>query len=201
MYDWLMMKNNKTYNQDLCELNDALHYMNVSELKAICEHYRLPAKATKALLIDLIMHFVQTGDVKKLPRMPEMSKAKKGELYPLKIDTKMLHGSYKNDAQTRTFFKSLIGDHFHFTAFGIDWLNSCWLAGSPPTYGDFAQFWQSEYEAQKIQKSPPKKEWAYINFVQKLLRINPHIAKDDVMQAWAKEREMHVDKVKKILKL
>ncbi len=61
----------------------------------------------------------------------------------------ILKGSYKNDLKTRLFFKNIVGDHFHFTAFGIDWINEKWMEGNPPTYRDYATMWQSEVDRRK----------------------------------------------------
>lgn len=196
-----MTNNAVLNNHDLHELNEALYYMKVMELKNVCEHYGLPKKGNKIALIHRIMTFLKTGNIVDLSPIPDISKARKGEHYPLAANTLMLYGSYKNDAQTRAFFKTLIGNYFHFTAFGVDWLNKHWLAGTPPTYGEFATFWQQEYKLRQQTKVSPKKEWAYINFTQRFLLQNPTASRNEIVNAWEKERQFFVEKVKKLLKL
>ncbi|XVN42631.1 MAG: hypothetical protein RCG15_08655 [Candidatus Rickettsia vulgarisii] len=65
----------------------------------------------------------------------------RGVVYHLHPNTLMLKGSYKNDLRNRQFFKQLIGEHFHFTAIAIDWLNDRWMQGlpPPPTYQEFLE--------------------------------------------------------------
>jgi hypothetical protein len=132
--------------------------------------------------------------------MPEISKAKKNQQYPLKPETLMLIGSYKNDAKTRAFFKQLIGPHFHFTSFGIDWINARWKAGNPPTYQEFADMWQYEYQKRKKQPVEPKKEWALINFMQCYAVEHPYASKEEAMKAWKIARAEKVAFVHRMLK-
>lgn len=112
----------------------------------------------------------------------------------------MLRGVYKNDLKNRLFFKGLIGDHFHFTAFGIDWLNKRWMDGHPPTYREFALMWQEEYAQRKRSVVQPKKEWAYINFVQHYGAQHSNASRTRMMQAWALEREQHIKRIEQLLK-
>lgn len=106
----------------------------------------------------------------------------------------MLKGSYKNDYATRSFFKALIGSHFHFTAYGIDWLQERWEQGKPPTYREFANMWQSQWQWRKQQKVDPKEEWAYLNFCQQFMKKYPHSSRSQMMKEWKEKREAQVTK-------
>ena len=77
---------------------------------------------------------------------------------------------------------------FHFTAFGIDWINQRWLVGNPPTYQEFAEMWQQEYSFRKQNKVAPKVEWAFINFTKEYLAKKPQATQTELHQAWQKER-------------
>ncbi len=182
------------------ELFDALYFLKIAELETLADYLQIPLDGPKAEIIDRIIQYFSTG--KKLPiiPLPENSKAKKSQLYQLRPETVMLHGSYKNDGKTRAFFKKLIGSHFHFTAFGIDWINARWKAGNPPTYQEYAHMWQQEYEARKKQPVKPKKEWALINFMQRYSCQNPNASKQEAMKAWKKVREEKVIFVQTMIK-
>lgn len=180
-------------------LTYALNFLHVDELKKLCLQFHLSDKNTKSALIMSIMHFIKTGEVIKKPLIPDICRAKRGQTYPHHPNTRMLYGAYKNDLQTRLFFKQLIGEHFHFTAFGIDWLNDRWMSGNPPTYQEFANMWQTEYLRRKIMGSEPKTEWAYINFTQKLIQLHPGISHMHIIEAWKEEREKQVNIVHDIL--
>jgi hypothetical protein len=173
--------------------------MKVVELRDTCKEMHLPSSGTKLSLIHRITHFLATGEVAKEEAIPEISKAKKVHCYPLHPDTLILYGNYKNDAATRAFMKTLVGEHFHFTASGIDWIKQRWHAGTPPSYQDFADFWQQQYHYNKQNKPVPKEEWAYINFTQSFLKHNPTASHKDIISAWKKERIVHVKKAQEMM--
>ena len=169
----------------------------MGELKEICSQLNLPSSGKKVMLINRVVEFITTGNILKDPVIPEVSLAKKGNSYPLSKDTLILKGAYKNDLKTRLFFKKLIGKHFHFTAFGLDWIMEQWLKGKPPTYQEFAHMWQYQYEQAKL---APKKEWAYINFIQNLIKQHPNLSKTDQLNAWKQEQAKQKKVVDSILK-
>jgi len=184
---------------ELDELDIGLYYFHVEELKEVCFHFQLSSSGKKCDLIDRILAYVKWGEKQELTPMPKTSKAEKGVSYPLDPKTKIVIGAYKNDLATRLFFKKLIGSHFHFTAFGIDWINQQWREGKPPTYEEFACFWQKEHEIRKIQKVMPKKEWAYLNFIKRSSIEQPHLSKEEITKAWEEERGEYVQKARALL--
>ena len=181
------------------ELDDALYYLNMTELRNIGLRFAVSPSGKKVMLIKRIMHFVRTGKELHVDHMPEQSKAKKGHDYPLRPETRIVYGSYRNDALTRAFFKQLIGPHFHFTAYGIDWINERWMQGNPPTYAEFATLWQTEHETRQKQQAVPKREWAYLSFLQRYQQHHPKDSKAQAIKAWNSYRQLQVDKVKVIL--
>ena len=191
----------KLSKQEIFSLNESLHFFHVSELKALCHKLSLLEKGKKTQLIDRIVKFVETGEKLALPKMPKVSCAQKGQIYKIETNSLMLKNNYKNDLKTRLFFKSIIGDHFHYTAYGIDWLNQRWFDGKPPTYQEFANMWKKEYEQRSKVPAPPKAEWAYINFVQKYLLKHPSAAREDIINKWEAERHKNKNKVRTLLNL
>jgi hypothetical protein len=169
-------------------LSKSLHYLFMGELKDICKNLSLPTNGKKGEIIQRILVFLSEGTVLKTPKFPEASIAEKNQTYPLKPKTLILHCSYKNDDATRNFMKKLVGPHFHFTAFGQDWIKQCWLESKPPTYQQFAEFWEEEYQSRKGKKASPKQEWAYLNFVQSYLKKQPNSTHEKIAQEWEKER-------------
>lgn len=186
-------------NSQMKKLENSLLFLHISELKQVAKSLNLNFQKAKLELIDSIIFFLKTGVDKPGQAIPLISKAKKGQTYSLSPDSLMLHGAYKNDLVTRMFFKDLVGQHFHFTAFGIDWLNSRWILGSPPTYLEFAKIWQEQYLKNKEEKNVPKIEWAFINFVQNFLKDNPNSKKSIILNAWKVERQKNKDFVMSLL--
>jgi len=185
----------------LSDLRESLLFLHVAELRAIAIKLDLLSKGSKMDLILRILHFVQTGVKGTSSKFPSCSYAKRGDSYPLTLTTPMLKGSYKNDLKTRLFFKKVIGQHFHFTAFGIDWLHERWMRGHPPTYQEFALMWEMEYRKRQEIKAPAKEEWAYIRFVQNYVRLFPGSSHDLINASWEQERIRHKDKIHSLLHL
>jgi len=184
---------------DLVMLEHSIFFLKVGELKKLCERFDLPFNATKKILINRILIFLKTGSRIKEREIPENVKGK-GRVLPLVPSMKIMFGSYKNDLVTRVFMKKLVGDHFHFTAFGIDWIRDEWLAGKIPTYGEFAKLWKKEYECRKNTKNEPKKEWALTCFALDFRQKHPKATRRQVIFAWAIERSKQVDVVMNIIK-
>jgi hypothetical protein len=187
-------------DEQLITLRYALNFLHVNELRELCVKLQLIDTGMKRALVNRIVHFVETGEVVVEPKPPKISCAQRGKLYPLAPDTLILKGAYKNDLQTRLFFKQLIGDYFHFTAFGIDWLNDRWMEGNPSTYREFADMWRVEYARRKQFGTMPKEEWAYITYVQKFIQEHPDASRKVIMDAWNNERVRQVAVVHALLK-
>lgn len=186
-------------NSEFNNLRTSLNFLHVSELKIICNKLQLSEKGKKGELIQRIANFIETGEKQVSPKFPKISCAKNGQTYELSKDSLMLKGAYKNDLKTRLFFKKLIGEHFHFTAFGIDWLNERWMNANPPTYQEFTSMWQEEHDFRRQNGSIPKDEWAYINFVKDYLVKNPKVSSSEILNQWKIERNKHKDIVDKFL--
>ncbi len=186
-------------DQELVALRESLTFLHVDELREVAAQLNLLEKGSKMAIIIRILHFMKTGQKLTAPKFPECSCAKRGKSCPLEVTGLMLKGSYKNDLKTRLFFKKVIGAHFHFTAFGIDWLNERWMLGNPPTYQEFADMWEDEYRKRQNAPASPKEEWAYIRFVQRYLTHSPDSSRDSLNVAWENERQRHKSIVKSML--
>ncbi len=182
-------------NEEAIGLRTALLFLHVAELREWCEKLSLPSHGKKGMLVGRIIHFLTTGQVIKEVPIPQIARAQRGVSYPLLPSMLMLKGAYKNDLATRQFFKKLVGDQFHFTAFGIDWLNERWQVGNPPTYQEFADMWKKEYARRKEEGTTPKEEWAYITFVQTALGKDPHLSHAEIIHAWKDERDRQIHMV------
>jgi len=185
------------HSLEIESIRSSLLYLHCAELKAICQQLQLLSTGVKIVLVQRILHFFKTGQELKTPQYPSISKAKKGADTYLSPQSLILKGLYKKDLKTRLFFKSLIGKHFHFTAFGIDWINNQWLQGSPPTYQQFADFWVSEVEFRKTHGLEPKEEWAYIRFAQ--AHSDQYPTRAELLQEWDRARNEHVMAVQQVV--
>ncbi len=184
----------------MTSLETSLNFFYVSELKNLCETLSLSSKGKKRDLIHRIITFVKTGKKLVSLKFPKASCARRGEVHEISENNLMLKGDYKNDLKTRLFFKKLIGEHFHFTAFGIDWLNDRWMDGNPPTYQEFILMWKDEYERRKANPAAPKDEWAYIIFTKSYIKKFPGATREDINFSWDEERQKNKRYVEEMLK-
>lgn len=144
-------------SQERDALFESFYVLTMDQLRTLCKHFELTYTGKKVFLIECLKQYLLTGAHVKPQAYPAASCAQKGEKAELLPDAFILFGSYKNDLKTRLFMKKLVGDRFHFTAAGIDWMHERWAQGKPPTYGEFAVWWQTEGQLQR----PLKKEWAF----------------------------------------
>lgn len=180
-------------------LFEALNYMKMTEIKEFCHKHSIPSSGKKGEILERIKQYLTTGQILLPKPIPDSSKAKAGKLYVLAGNAKILKGAYKNDLATRKFFKKMIGEHFHFTSYGQDWILKHWLAGKPPAYAQFAKYWQKEYLLRKKSDANPKKEWAYLNFIKKFKKNYPSAKKNEIAIKWEQARKEYVSIAKKIL--
>ena len=75
------------------------------------------------------------------------------------------------------------------------------MDSSPPTYKEFAEMWQIEYQRRKKNPANPKAEWAYINFLKNYYHKYPSSSHKDAATAWEIERIKHKNYVKELLKI
>lgn len=185
-----------------CEqLYQGLHYLHMDELRSLADTFQLATKGTKKQLINRLFARVKGTLPPKEPVIPSVSCAKKGGQYPVAPDTLMLYGAYKNSHEQRALFKQLVGDHFHFTAYGVDWLKEQWAAGKPPTYQQFADYWQNQYVERSTGASESKEEWAYIKFLQEYSLLHSDATAYEMKQAWHVQRSAQKDIVWQLLHL
>lgn len=190
----------KKFSQtEIDQLRISLLYMNMTELRYVSRFLHLPPNYTKLNLIERILLYVSSGIRSEQPRIPDVSRGTSKKSEPLMPHEKMLYGIYKNDAKTRLFFKQIIGEDFHFTAFGIDWLKDRWMQGNPPRYQEFADYWRAESQRRNVTKEQPKEEWAYLNYAQDFLRANPNASHAQIIAAWKNERKKQVEKAYSLL--
>jgi hypothetical protein len=140
------------------------HYWYRDELAAFCRSQRLPASGPKHELVARVEAFL-CGD-----EPPPVVVRPRGGSHritgPISVDTPVTD-AFKSDAVTRAFFKSVIGEHFHFTAHMQAYRRAKMQAGEPLTYGDLAREWLAERRrrAEPGYRSAIAPTWQYNRFV------------------------------------
>lgn len=174
------------------DLTATLNYCTLEELMELCNTHSLSRDGVKSELIARILHHATTFKQKKKMMLPEVSLAKRGRNYPLHKNTLVLKGSFNTNAATRRFMQKLVGEHFRFTPTGQEWVASQWQKGKPPTYEEFARFWQQDYKRREKNKRQSDTNWAHQGFVQSFVSKNPEADEAEVEVAWQKLRSKMV---------
>ena len=153
-----------------------IYYLNTAELRGFCNAHAIPfiieiethdGRRTrskdidrKGIVIDRILHFLNTGTVKPATIFHKEVVAPRAlGRAPLEADP-VLYGQYKNrDAATLKLMKHLTGNKFEFGAIAQEVLRASWSSNHAPTYEEFAKLWQQAV----ADHSRPNPEWAFLS--------------------------------------
>jgi hypothetical protein len=152
-----------------------IYYLNTAELRGFCNAHGIPYTIQiesgdgrftrskdadrKGIVIDRIVHFLKTGNVKPATtfRNQVVSSKELGRA-PLESDP-VRYGEYKNhDAATLKLMKQLTDRKFEFGAIAQEVLRACWSRNQAPSYREFARLW----EKAAAEHSKPNPEWAFL---------------------------------------
>lgn len=168
------------------------YYWYLQELVAYCREQGLSTQGHKHEVIERMRHHL-CGMLVMTSRESVRAKASRAATGARTITLETRIGpDYKCDADTRAFFESVIGPHFHFTAH----LQRFRRANTHHqlTYGDLATEWIAEHERRKDKnyKSILMHTWEYNRFVRDYMRDkerNHGKALKDAASAWNELRQ------------
>ncbi len=170
------------------------YYWYLQELVAFARAHEIPASGPKDELLRRIDLFLRTG---RRPKTRAASAPRRGAKRPGPLTVRTVVGDdFRCDAGTRAFFKSVIGEHFHFTAHLQQFRRERIGRGERLTYGDLAREWIAEHERRKDKnyKSELSRSWEYITFVRAFFadkRRNAGRSMGDAAKAWNEIRVHH----------
>lgn len=183
--------------KNLTQLESSIYFLKVGELKKIIQILNLNFSGNKPNMIRRIIAWYENKEENFKTEKPVTQ-----IISPIaNPKTHLMKGIYKNNAESRTIFQSLIGPHFHFTVFGLDWLNQQWNLGISPTFQEFAKFWQEEFEKRKIKKAPLKDEWMFLRFQKEFKEKHPNATNREFQSAWHKIRQENLNITLKLLEI
>ena len=157
-----------------------LYYLNSAELRGFCKAHGLPYTIRiespdggftrskdadrKGVVIDRIVHFLNTGAVKPATTFRrQVISSKELARAPLESDP-VRYGEYKNHhAATLNLMKQLTDGKFEFGAMAQEVLRACWSRNQAPTYREFARLWEKAVS----DHSKPNPEWAFLTDLSK----------------------------------
>lgn len=156
------------------------HYWLKTELAQFCKANDLSTVGSKQELTKRIKAFIATG--RRIKRKIVKQIARDSD-QPIKIDTLVKH--YNNDAATRQFFISQLGESFHFNAYLRQFTNINNIT-SDLTYGDLVTGWLAEESKRNNPQYKTKidKQFEYNQFVRDFFTNEKGKSQPDVVKAW-----------------
>lgn len=152
-----------------------IYYLNMQELRSFCDEHAIPYLIRyeaqgdrivktrdgdrKAIVIDRILHFVNTGTVKP-PTVFRLAvvRRERGTRPPVESE-RVYYGQYKNtDSKILALMKRLTSGEFEFGAIAQEVIRDYWTRGEAPTYTAFAKLWMRA----KAAHTEPNPEWAFL---------------------------------------
>jgi hypothetical protein len=138
------------------KLEQAIYYLHVSELRAVCVLLELEARGEKRELVNRVMAVLRgRAPLALLDKGRILQKKARDEVLVQKYElhATLLPGLYTNGREARSFLVSQVGPHFRFTVFGMDWIRRQWARGLTPTFSEFIAFWTTESKARESGKA------------------------------------------------
>tara|TARA_Y200000002_G_scaffold365378_1_gene355228 strand:+ start:2599 stop:3171 length:573 start_codon:yes stop_codon:yes gene_type:complete len=150
-------------------------YWLKKELILFCKHLKIPTQGSKIELIARIEHFLSCGQI--LDCQPKVGHAFRDSDNGITASTPVIN--YRNDAQTRAFFVSHIGEQFKFN----DYLRSFARKENDGSlsYGDLVQGYKDSLKHKKITID---KQFEYNQFQRDFFKHNPKGKREDCLKAW-----------------
>lgn len=180
------------------QFTESIYYLKVSELQEACGVLGLPASGAKGALIERVLNHV--GIESESSRAISAGREARFPKYrgPLSPSSHILPGYFTNGSTTRARMKQLVGSHFSFTNYGMEWIREQWLSQRYPTFRQYADYWQTEYERRQnggAFESLPTNARVLFFRDQK----GSGMSKNELDAAWKTERERHVTTARRIL--
>lgn len=165
-------------------------YWLKADLVKFCSAHGLATAGSKQDIITRIEAYLETGSVIR-PKIKKSSIRDSDET--IKIDT--LVQNYRNDAETRKFFVSQVGEHFHFDAYLRQFTNKDNITPGL-TYGDLVSGWLAENLKRKDPqfKTNIDKQFEYNRFVRDFYISEKGKTHADMVKAWKAIKQLAGEK-------
>ena len=176
-----MKKNKPKLNKNITieELNDWYWYKE--EFIEFCRQYKLKTIGRKPELKTRIEYFIKTGNP-PVENKQHKSKSKKSLQQLPKNINEPIPDNYTSSELFRTYFKSIIGDHFHFTAYMMAYIKT----HPGITFKEYVDEWQREHQKRKNKSYKPDimKSCEYNQYIRDFFANNTVYSLKDAIKCW-----------------
>lgn len=177
------------FAEEFNALSQAIYFLKVDELKAFAARAGIKPRQSKQGLIDALLAVVCGAPISDPGKQAFNPRSAKSKALAARFDSDhhIVPGVYRNNATYRARFKQMIGSHFTYTNYGMDWIKQQWQDGKCPTYEAFAKYWQDEFKRRKNSNDfASKPTLQRVNFFRKMKALK--LSKSELEHAWQAER-------------
>src|SRR3989339_78665 len=162
-------------------------YFEKDELVSFCRDNGLKITGQKLDIKARVENFLKTGKSHQVP-IKNNKKTKEIKQTPPKSINEEIPDNYTSSELYRKYFKSVIGPHFHFTAYMMKYMKE------PPkmTFKDYINEWIAEYERRKDKSYKPQimKSCEYNQYIRDFFSDNPTRKLKEAIQCWKYKRNL-----------
>ena len=176
-----MNKNKPKLNKNI-SVNDFNNwYWYKKELVEFCKQNKLKTTGRKPELTERISYFLQNGCPPKTNNLKSPTNKKTIQALPRSID-EPIPENYTSSELYRAYFKSIIGDHFHFTAYMMKYIKN----NPGITFRQYTNEWQAEHERRKDKNYKPDimKSCEYNQYIRDFFIDNKDRSLKDAIECW-----------------
>lgn len=154
------------------------YYWLKEELTTFCRKVGIISTGGKQDIQHRIEHYLKTGE--KLDKKVDFSNKQKLKKQDIPSDA-IISENYKNDAQHRAFFKSVVGERFKFNVIFMKWMKS----NIGKTYQDAVDEWlRIEAEKKSGKKYTIGSQFEYNQYTRDFFKNNPERKRNDAIKCW-----------------
>jgi hypothetical protein len=160
-------------------------YWYKKELQNFCKNLKISTNGKKLELKERIIYFLKTGN---LLEKKSQKKTKRVDVKEISLNS-VIEKNFRMTNQIRNFFKSYIGDHFHFTVHNMLYIKKNL---GKITYEDYINEWKLEFEKRKNKNYKPKisKSCEYNQYIRDFFSENKSLKLKDAIKCWNFKKSM-----------
>ncbi|MCD4670004.1 MAG: SAP domain-containing protein [Actinomycetia bacterium] len=167
-------------------------YWLKEELVTFCREIGINNSGGKIDIADKIAGYLKTGKIES-KNTGKDKKIKKGiQKIPESIND-VIPDNYSSSQLFREYFESIIGQHFHFTAYMAKYIKN----HSGITFKEYINEWCAEYERRKNKNYKPEimKSCEYNQYIRDFFKDNPDKTRGEAIKYWKIKKSLRGDNV------
>ena len=170
--------NKPELNKNISDTEFKNWYWYKDELVDFCRLHKLLTTGRKHDLAKRITYFLKTG---KPHKETKTKKINSKQILPSSVSDP-IPGNYTSSELYRKYFKSKIGNHFHFTAYMMKYIKS----NPDITFHEYIEEWKKEHKRKKDKNYKPSimKSCEYNQYIRDFFSNNKKHSLKNAIKCW-----------------